>query len=140
MTSENLELVRSIFAAYEQGDYHSNEWAHPTIEYVIADGPSPGRWLGLAGMSEAWREWLNAWEGLRIDVDEYRELDAKRVVVLSRLTGRGRTSGVDLGRVSAEGAQLYELRDGKVTKIVVYWNRDRAFADLGLTPDADSGS
>lgn len=89
MTLENLELVRSIFAAYEHGDYHSNEWAHPTIEYVIADGPSPGRWLGLAGMPDAWREWLNAWEGLRVDVEEYRELDAKRVlVVVTGLAGR----------------------------------------------------
>jgi ketosteroid isomerase-like protein len=130
--SANLDLVRSIFAAHERGDYHSNEWADPAIEYVIADGPSPGRWVGLVGMSEAWSWWLNAWEDLRTDVEEYRELDAERVLVLMRLSGRGKTSGVELGRVNAGIAGVYEIRDGKVAKIVVYWDRDRALADLRL--------
>ena len=56
--SENLDLVRSIFAGWERGDYSSAAWADPEIEWVIADGPSPGVWKGPAGMADGTRDWL----------------------------------------------------------------------------------
>ena len=39
---------------------------------------------------------------------------------------------------TADGANLFVIRDGKVVKIVLYWDRERAFADLGLAPDTGS--
>jgi hypothetical protein len=60
--SENLELVRSIYANWKRGDFTSVEWAHPEIEFVFADGPELGSWNGLAGMAEGRRGFLSAWE------------------------------------------------------------------------------
>jgi|SRR5271166_858107 len=130
--SENLDLVRSIYAAWGRGDYSSTEWAHPEIEWVIADGPSPGSWIGAGGMAEAWRDWLSAWEAYRAEVDEYCELEDGRILVLTRRSGHGKTSGLDLSKVMSQGASVVWVRNGRVTRLVNYWDRDRALADLGI--------
>src|SRR6478736_10281202 len=124
--SENLELVRSILTVWESGEYDSADWAHPDIEYVVADGPAPGNWKGLAGMAEGARANVETWEHLQFEPSEYRELDSERVLVLHNYRGRGRTSGADLGSMRAAGAQLFHVRDRKVIRLVHYWARDRA--------------
>jgi ketosteroid isomerase-like protein len=136
--STNLDLVRSIYAAWERGDWSSAEWAHSEIEYVVPDGPSPGTWTGLAGIAEETRELLSAWEAYRLHADDVRELDGERVLVLVHLSGRGKTSGLELEQMQAKGASLFHIRQGKVTRLVAYWDRDRAFADLGLAAGGGS--
>jgi ketosteroid isomerase-like protein len=132
MSQENVDLVRSIFAAWERGDYSSAEWAHPEIGLVIADGLTPGSWTGVAEMAEAWRETMSAFEELRSEADEYRALDEERVLVLVHFSGRGKTSGMEVGDIQMKGANVFHLRGGKVTRLVLYWDRERAFADVGL--------
>jgi ketosteroid isomerase-like protein len=134
--SANLDLVRSIYAKWERGDWTSVEWAHPDIEYVRADGPAPGSWTGLAGMESGFRDYLNAWEGYRLEGDEYRELDHERVLVLCHQGGRGKTSGLELEKIRTKAAALFRVHGGKVARLVIYTDRERAFADLGLAPDA----
>jgi hypothetical protein len=124
--------VRSIYAGWEGGDYTSVEWAHAQIEFVHADGPSPGRWTGHSGLTEGTRAWISAWKGMRAEPIEFRELDDERVLVLTRWRGRGKASQVDLAQMRAEGAGVFYVRDGKVTKLIHYLDRDRALADLGL--------
>jgi hypothetical protein len=138
VASANVELVRSILAAWERGDFSSVEWADPRIDYVHADGPSPGRWSGLAGMAEGWRDALRAWEELHIQANEYYELDDNRVVVLTQLSGHGKTSGLDLAQMHTESVGLFRIEGSKVTTIVWYWDRERGLAELGLGADKES--
>jgi ketosteroid isomerase-like protein len=134
MASPNLDLVRSVYAALERGDYSSADWADPEIEFVLADGPAPCSWRGPAGMAEAWRGFLSAWEEASTDVEEYRELAGDRVLVLEHFSARGKRSGLEVGQMRTKGAALFQVSGGKVTRLVVYWDRDRALADLGLDP------
>jgi ketosteroid isomerase-like protein len=138
MSSPNLELVRSICAEWERDSYSSLDWAHPEIEFVIEDIPGSGSWRGVPAMVAAWRDFLEAWEGHLIEVDEYRELDADRVLTLGAFKARGKASGVDVEQLRTTGANVFYLRDGKVIKFVIYFDRGHALADLGLTPEGGS--
>ena len=131
--SDNLDLVRSIYANWERGDLGSAEWAHSEIEFdVIGVVPTDAR-TGLAGMAQGFRQFLSTWADLRVDADEYREPDGGRVLVLVHATsGHGKTSGVDIRRMRTRGATLHHIREGKVTRLVIYPYADRALADLGL--------
>ena len=133
MSQENVDLVRSVCTAWEAGDYESVDWQHPEIEFEIADGPTPGRWTGSAGITEGWGGFLSAWEDFRTEIYEYRDVDDESVLVLGRFGGYGKTSGVELGQMRTEATSLFTVRDGKVTKLVLYFDRERALRELGLS-------
>jgi ketosteroid isomerase-like protein len=132
MASANVELVRSMYARWERGDFDATEWAHPEIEFVFADGPSPGRWTGLGGMAEGMRGWLQAWMDVRQIAEECRELDDERVLGLHHFTAAGKRSGLELGSIRHQGAAVYTIREGRVTRLVHYFDRERGLEDLGL--------
>jgi ketosteroid isomerase-like protein len=89
-------------------------------------------------MAEAVREFLSAWDECRVEADEYRQLDDQRVLVLTHRRGRGKTSGLEVGQLRWRAADLFHVRNGKVTKLVVYFDRDYALADLGLAPEGET--
>jgi hypothetical protein len=131
--SAHAKLVRAIVASWESGDFGAAEWAHLEIEFVFADGPDPGTAVGVAAMAARWREQLRHWQEYRVVADEYRELDDGRVLLLNRFEARGRASGLEVGSLT-HGACLFEVRQGRVRRLVLYWDRERALAELGLDP------
>jgi hypothetical protein len=132
MTSANLALVRRVWDAWTRGDFRSQDWAHLDIEFTIADGPAPGTWRSLAGMAEGWRGFVDAWSDYRSEAEEYRELTDDRVLVLGSHIGRGRSTGVAAEELRAKGASLFEIRDRKVTRLVLHMDYRRALAELDL--------
>jgi ketosteroid isomerase-like protein len=137
VASPNVEVVLSIYATWDV-DLRTAEWVHPEIEFGWADGPTAGIWRGRDEAAKAWQDFLENWEEYRVEVEDYRELEDERVLVLTRRSGHGKTSGLDLGQLRPEGAALYHLRGGKVARVLFYFDREVAFADLGLASEADS--
>jgi ketosteroid isomerase-like protein len=135
--SSNLELVRSIYAAWDRGDYSSVEWADPEIDFAFVD------WLGLGGgkgvveMKRIWFDFLRTWEEFHNQADDYVEVDDEHVLALTYFWGRGRGSGLELGKTGTTGASLFQIRDGKVVKLRLYASRAHARADVGLAPQGD---
>jgi len=128
--SQNLDLVRSIYMRWGHGDFGSAAWADPEIEFGFADGPEPGLWNGLEAMSRQYGDWLRGFEGFRAEPEEYIEVDDDRVLVFVRNTGRGKASGAEFEQRTV--ANFFEIHDGLVTRLILYWDRDRALADAGV--------
>ena len=52
-----------------------------------------------------------------------------RVVVVARVTGRGRASGID---TISRGASVWMLRDRQVSRLTLYQTREYALKAVGL--------
>jgi ketosteroid isomerase-like protein len=134
MTAANVDLVRAIYESWEQRDFsRTSEWAHPEIECVSFGGPVTGAYTGTAAIEEGWRALLDTVDEPRPQAQEYRDVDEERILVLGCLRGREKGSGAEVEQLRAN---LFRIRDGKVVRLIFYWDRGRAFADLGLTPDS----
>ena len=95
--SANLDLVRSIYADWERGDYTSTDWADPDIEFAFVDGPDPRSSKGISGMARGWGEFQSMWaRGFHADPIEFRELTDEYVLVTVEFVGRAKGSDMDL--------------------------------------------
>src|SRR6516165_7699500 len=115
--STNLDLVRSIYADWERGDFSNAEWAHPGIEYRLPDGPSPDRCFGRDAMAEAVRGVLSAWRAVRLQAEEYRTLDGKHVLVLTRTVGF-ESSELEPEEIGPRPAHLFHIEGDRVTRLI----------------------
>jgi ketosteroid isomerase-like protein len=129
MTSPNLAFVQDLFAAWEKGDWSNLDWMDPDIEMVRVDGIEPGTYRGREAVAQAWASWLGAWEGFSSTLVEFRDL-GDRVLALVRFGGTGRVSGLPMD--DRLHATVLTFRDGKVIRFELYFDHERAFADLGL--------
>jgi hypothetical protein len=132
MDGGSLEVVRGIYADWARGDFGRSDWAHPEIEFSVLGGPDEDAASGIEAMNESWREWLRGWVGFRVEAVEYRVIGEDRILALVRNFTQGRLSGLELEQQSV--GNYFELESGLVKKLVVYLDRARAFADLGVEP------
>jgi ketosteroid isomerase-like protein len=130
--SANVDLVRSTLAEWERADFHSVAWADPDIEYVVIGGPEPGAWRGPSEMAASVRDFMGAWDNYGIEAEDIRAVDDDRVLALVRLSGRGKTSGLDISETGANGAQVWHVPDGRVVALRLYWDRRQALTELDL--------
>jgi hypothetical protein len=51
---------------------------------------------------------------------------------LTHFWALGKSSGLEIAQARRQGASLFQFRDGKVFRLVLYWDRERALSDLRL--------
>jgi ketosteroid isomerase-like protein len=134
MSEENVEVVRKAFAYEFYGHGGRTEAAMyfaPDFEMNPVEGGrmEEERSTGLDSIRDNFERWAGAWENLDVTAEKF--VDAgDRVLVTMRHRGRGRTSGVE---VDARFFVVYTLREGKVSRVDEYTEREEALEAAGLS-------
>jgi ketosteroid isomerase-like protein len=135
MSQENVELVRRINEAYDQGDVEgvlALADPVPEFEFVpsgvlipdlsrVQQGPE-----GLRRLVEAFHGEFDA-----IQVEVHELIDAGDQVFSSfTLQGRGKQSGVE---TTFDGWLVWTVRDGRIARLLGFTDRDPALEAAGLS-------
>jgi ketosteroid isomerase-like protein len=131
MSPENVEMAkRSMDAlngrtvdAYDDLFTQDFEWFPALPSTVEGEG-----YLGREGIETYLGEINDTWEEFRVIAEEYRDLGG-RVLMLGRIEGRGRGSGV---QVNAQLGAVWDFRGGRISCARVYLDHGEALSAVGL--------
>ncbi len=127
---EDFETLRGVYAEWARGEFWNVAVYDPEIEFVFGDSvPERGTYIGIEGMSKAFRGWLESWRELRFELEELIPA-GERIVAAYLQTGIGRVSGIP---IELRGGHIWTMRDGKALRLEVHVNRAAAFEAAGLS-------
>jgi len=131
MSSQNVELVRSGFEAWNRGDLQwmldhlSSDWEWQTARLFPGTDPV---YRGKEGFTRFWNSFREPWESIRVELEHVEEL-GDRVLALHTFHGTGKDSGVN---VTVKMANLYTIQDGLCVHQIGYADWDSARRAAGL--------
>ena len=130
MSQENVEVVKRAVNAFNRRDLDGlEELGTPDIEWITSMGAIEGEpFRGREGGDTYLARLTDAWEEFRTVAENVRDL-GDRVLMLGQVEGRGKGSGVP---VNMPLAQVYDFRDGKVSRIRSYLEHGEALKAVGL--------
>ena len=132
MARDDVERVLFGVAAFNRRDLDAaTAGFDPDIEWHAGGDLSPeaGVYHGREGVLEFWRAWIDTIDDFTLHVEETLDLGEGRVLVMTRVTGRGSDSGVP---VEATFGQIWELREGMAVRTRMYRTRSDALEAVGL--------
>jgi ketosteroid isomerase-like protein len=125
MSEENVAVVRGIYQAWLEGR-SAREWIDPDVEYVnppdaVEGGTRRGR-KAFAGIRDAY-------DDVRVEPERYIDAGSE-VVVIARITGTGKGSGVGM---DFRQGYVWTLRDGKAVRFRWFNEPEQALEAAGLS-------
>jgi len=129
MSQENVEIVRAAVDAWNRGDWDAAlKDGAPSFEFDFSRSVGPRRGVySLDQMRGFFHEFVESWESNRIEADEFIEA-GEHVVTPNTLYVRGR-DGIE---VQARAAWVWTLREGRITRLCFYQERQEALEAVGL--------
>ncbi len=132
MSERNVEVAQRAIAAFNERDIDAFaalttpdfEWA-PSM--LAVEGET---FVGREGIDTYFGRLSDAWETFRIHPDRFRDDSADVVVMLGRLEGLGKSSGVPVD--SALG-MVFDFRESAIARIRGFLDHDEALRAAGLS-------
>jgi ketosteroid isomerase-like protein len=130
MSKENVEIVRLLYEAVNRGDLDVVlEFLDPSIHLDFSERVfNPAIYEGHDGARRFYAELDEVWDDFRTEPVEFIEA-GDRVVVLHRIQGVGKVSGVE---VELPSTSIYSVSGGKVVAIRMYREHRDALEAAGL--------
>jgi ketosteroid isomerase-like protein len=136
MSAANVEIVRRVYDAVARSDTATVlGFYHPDVEWDAARTPvgdvmGPGVYRGHEGLRRWFREWYEAWENVEDDCEELIDAGSGRVISVTTVRARGRTSGVV---IEQRRAAIWTISDRKVVHVVWFPTGEEALEAAGLS-------
>lgn len=133
MPDDNLEIVRSIYAKWERGDFVAAiGFFDPeiTFETFMPDSKQPVVMEGVDQIEKFMRDWFEQWRAYRVTGEEFRPAGEDKVLVSGRQLATGRQSGVE---VVSPAFTVWTFRDGKVIGLSAHYDEGQALEAAGLS-------
>jgi ketosteroid isomerase-like protein len=129
VASENVELVRQQHEHFTRAGEFLAENAVPEVEWMAArEDPDAATHRGKEAIQRYFDQWTETIEGMGVEALEIHDA-GETVFAWVRFTGKGVASGAD---VEMEQAQVWRFRDGRVTRVEEYFDRDEGLAAAGI--------
>ena len=132
MSQANIETVREQHAVFDQlvEGREIGSWVYgyfdPACEYRPVEELEPV--CGHRALIEWTERWLEAWSSWSESIEEI--IDGGEVVFsAATINARGLTSGLE---IQQRIFYVFEMRDGKILRLVEYLDRDDALEAAGL--------
>ena len=131
MSEENLAIMREFYERWGRGETEGwEEIFDPDVEWHTAhEDPDAGVHRGIPAVRQMFQRWSESIEDMRGIPEEFRDSD-DRVFVWQRTIGRGVASGVE---VVWEGAYVWTLRNRKIVRVQIFFDRAEALEAAGLS-------
>jgi ketosteroid isomerase-like protein len=126
VSSENVELVRAIYAAWTEGT-SARPFIDEDIEYV---NPSDAVETGTLSGRQSFGLIRDAYDDVEITPERF--IDAgDDVVVIATLTGTSREARIPIER---RQGYVWTIKDGKAIRFRWFSSPEHAFEALGIEP------
>jgi len=129
MSQENVEIIRSIHDEWLRGGLALDMFDPEMAMLESKTLPGAASAYGIDAVQKYMESFANYWDEIRFEPQEFIEAD-EQVVVIARLVGRGKSSGVEVTRT---WSYVWTLRGRKALRMEGYANRDEALRAVGFT-------